>query len=67
MLSINKFFTASATFKDMWIDYDVTEENQDGMRIHVKFTVYEMKNLNSFLAIYFLDSDGNKLQDHNDR
>jgi hypothetical protein len=64
---VNKLFTPSATFKDIWIDYDVTEGGQDGMRIHVKFSVYQMKNLDSYLAIYFLDSNGDKLRDNNDK
>ncbi len=62
---IKKSFKPSAAFKDIWVDYDVTEGRQDGMRIHVKFSVYDMKNLDSYLAIYFMDSDGNKLRDNN--
>ncbi len=55
----------SASFKDIWIDYDITEAGQKGMRIHVKFTAYGMKNLDSYLAIYFLDEDGVALKDNN--
>jgi hypothetical protein len=62
-----KLFSPSATFKAIWIDYDVTEGKRDGMRIHVKFTVYGMKNLDSYLAIYFLDENGDKLRDNNGR
>ena len=57
----------SALFKDLWIDYGVTEGGQLGMRIHVKFTVYKMKNLPSYLAIYFEDEDGVTLKDKNDK
>ncbi len=53
----------SASFKDIWVDYDVTEGNKKGMRIHVKFTTYGMKGLDSYLAIYFLDDKGNSLKD----
>jgi len=56
---------ASASFKDIWVDYDVKEGGQNGMRIHVKFTTYGMKNLDSYLAIYFLDERGNSLRDKN--
>lgn len=42
-----------ATFEKIWIDYDVTEESQKGMRIHVKFTANDMLNLDALLAIYF--------------
>lgn len=54
---------ASASFKDLWIDYDVTEGGKKGMRIHVKFTTYGMKGLDSYLAIYFLDENGTSLKD----
>lgn len=57
----------SALFKDLWIDYGVTEGGQLGMRIHVKFTVYKMKNLPSYLAIYFEDEDGVTLKDKNNK
>lgn len=62
-----KMFRPSATFKAIWIDYDVTEGKRDGMRIHLKFTTYAMKGVDGYLAIYFLDEDGNKLQDTNGR
>lgn len=54
-----------ATFKEVWVDYDVVESGVKGMRIHVKFTAYGMRNLNSYLAIYFQDSDGDYLKDKN--
>jgi hypothetical protein len=57
--------TPSASFKDLWVDYGVTEGGVSGMKIHVKFTAYGMKNLDSYLAIYFLDEDGNYLKDNN--
>jgi len=53
----------SASFKDIWVDYDVTEGGKKGMRIHVKFTAYGMKGLDSYLAVYFLDENGNSLKD----
>lgn len=56
-----------ALFKDLWIDYDVTEGAQKGMRIHVKFTAYSMLNLDSYLAIYFTDSTGAALRDKNSK
>jgi hypothetical protein len=61
----NNYIRPSASFKDIWIDYDVKEGNQNGMRIHVKFTAYAMKNLDSYLAIYFMDDEGNYLKDNN--
>lgn len=55
----------SAVFKDLWIDYNVTENGVKGMRIHVKFTTYKMLNLDSYLAIYFTDDRGYALKDKN--
>jgi hypothetical protein len=55
----------SAKFERIWIDYDVTQGGVKGMRIHTKFTVYEMKNVPSYLAIYFETSDGKRLRDNN--
>lgn len=49
----------------IWVDYDVTEGGRKGMRIHTKFTVYGMKNVASYIAIYFETSDGKRLKDNN--
>ncbi|HLL99886.1 MAG TPA: hypothetical protein VK400_02420, partial [Pyrinomonadaceae bacterium] len=49
----------------IWVDYDVTEGGRNGMRIHTKFTVYGMKNVPSYLAIYFETSNGKRLRDNN--
>ncbi len=54
-----------AVFKDLWIDYDVTESGQVGMRIHAKFTTYSMLNMDSYLALYFTDKNGGALRDKN--
>ncbi len=51
----------SALFKDIWVDYDVTEGSSKGMRIHVKFTTYAMRGMASYLAIYFQDRNGSPL------
>lgn len=56
-----------AEFKQIWVDYDVEESGAKGMRIHVKFTTYEMKGLDSYLAVYFMDMENNKLLDKNGR
>jgi hypothetical protein len=52
----------SAEFEKIWIDYNVRENGRLGMRIHVKFSVYKMKDVDSQLAIYFEKSDGTKLK-----
>lgn len=56
---------ASTKFEKIWVDYNVTEGGRYGMRIHVKFSVYNMKNVDSYLGIYFQKSDGTKLMTTN--
>lgn len=55
----------SATFHKMWVDYDITEGGVIGMRIHVKFTTYDMKGVDSYVAIFFEDDWGDRLRDNN--
>ncbi|HEY8561253.1 MAG TPA: hypothetical protein VIL74_12830 [Pyrinomonadaceae bacterium] len=52
----------SAQFEKIWVDYNVREQGRLGMRIHVKFSVYNLKNVDSQLAIYFEKADGTKLK-----
>ena len=52
----------SATYKDMWVDYDVYEDNKKGMRVHAKFSVTNMKNVEGYLAIYFETKEGERLK-----
>lgn len=47
----------SATFDSIWVDYDIKENNALGMRIHLKFTAYGMKNTDGYLAIYYTYND----------
>ena len=51
-----------AQFEKLWVDYNVRENGRLGMRIHVKFSVHKMKDVDSQLAIYFEKSDGTKLK-----
>jgi len=55
----------TATFKDLWVDFDVYENNQKGMRIHTKFSVSSMKNIDGYLALYFEKKDGTRLTSNN--
>lgn len=49
----------------MWVDYNVSEGGKKGMRIHVKFTVHDLKGIDSYLAIYFEKENGDKLYTNN--
>lgn len=50
-----------ASFDKVWVDYNVTEEGERGMRIHVKFNVSNMKDTNGYVMVYFEETDGTKL------
>jgi hypothetical protein len=49
--------TPSAVFDSIWVDYDIKEDDVLGMRIHLKFTAYGMKNMDGFVAIYYSYND----------
>jgi hypothetical protein len=55
----------SVVFEKIWVDYDVTEGGQKGMRIHLKFRVLRMKGLDSAVRITYETGDGKKLRDKN--
>jgi hypothetical protein len=52
----------TTTFDRVWIDYNVTQSSQLGMRIHTKFTVTGMKGVSGYLRIRFQKSDGTWLK-----
>lgn len=54
-----------ATFQRLWIDYNVTQGGQKGMRIHTAFKTYNMKGMSGYLALYFQERDGTPLRDRN--
>jgi hypothetical protein len=65
----NESFAPNATFDKLWIDYDVFDNGIKGMKIHVKFTAYEMKDMDAYVAIYFQTDDENStwLMDKNNK
>jgi hypothetical protein len=48
-------------FDKVWVDYNVTEGGERGMRIHVKFEVTGLEGVDSYLMIYFQKDDGTNL------
>lgn len=50
------------TFEDMWIDYDITEAGKKGMRIHVKFGIKHMKDVDAYVAVYFEKKNGEAIE-----
>jgi hypothetical protein len=56
-LSTPSFAQPRATFDSLWVDYDVEQEGMRGMRIHLKFSTYNMKEMDAYVAIYFEYND----------
>ena len=52
---------AVVEFEKLWVDYDVTEAGEKGMRIHVNFSIKNMKNVDGYVAIYFEKKNGEKI------
>lgn len=44
-------------FNNAWIDYDIYENNQKGMRIHAAFQINNFINVDSYLGVYFFKGD----------
>lgn len=63
--SSNRNNRESAEIEKMWVDYNVKEGGRLGMRIHVKFKTYNMKNMRSYLGIYFEKRNGTMLKTKN--
>ena len=53
--------SAKTKFQKIWVDYNVTEGGEKGMRIHVKFEVTGMEGVDSYLMVYFQKDDGTNL------
>lgn len=53
--------TPTATVEDLWADYNVRENGKTGMRVHVKCRIFNMKNVECYLAVYFEKKNGDKL------
>ena len=43
----------AASIQDIWVDYNVQQNGQKGMRIHVEFVVSNLKNSQCNISIYF--------------
>jgi hypothetical protein len=48
-------------FDRIWIDYNIVQKGQTGMRIHTKFSTYNLKDTECYLAVYFQKEDGTNL------
>lgn len=57
--------TVKADFDRIWVDYNVMEKGRKGMRIHVKFSVKNLKDTAGYVAVYFQKKDGASLTTDN--
>ena len=48
-------------FDKTWVDYNVTENNRKGMRVHTKFTLRNLKDVPLKMAVRIQKSDGDVL------
>jgi hypothetical protein len=55
----------SGRIEDIWVDYDVFQFEQKGMRIHVKFAVDGYKDVSCQIVAYFYFASGEQLVDYN--
>ena len=58
-------FKPSAVFKDAWIDYDIKEGDENGMRIHVSCEVTGLRNVSSKIVVRVADEDSKYLTSDN--
>lgn len=52
---------ASVKFERIWVDHDVTEDGKYGMRIHLKFTIFGLKGVDTYVSYRIYKEDGTKL------
>ena len=57
----------AATFSKMWVEYDVTEAGQFGMRIHAKFSVTGMKGVKGYMVFFFERENGTRLKSYDNK
>ncbi|MDH7445706.1 hypothetical protein [Aquimarina sp. 2201CG14-23] len=47
----------STKFTRTWVDYNVTEDEKKGMRIHAEFTVFNLKDTECYMLVRFADKN----------
>ena len=64
-VSVGVWGQKTAEIENVWIDYNVYENNQKGMRIYIDFSVDNMLDKQGSCVAWFYFSDGTKLKDYN--
>ena len=60
--STSTYSNASATIQKVWVDHNVYQNNQKGMKIHVKFDAYNVYNHQIKVCVYFYYKNGDALK-----
>ncbi len=60
-------FAASATIDRIWLEHNVSQDGQTGLRIHLKFTVWDMQGQQGEAIAYFESPKGVGVKDLNRR
>lgn len=55
----------SATISRIWEEHNVFQDQQKGMKIHIKFNTYNMQNVQGKCIAYFYHKNGAALKDNN--
>jgi|SRR3989344_457002 len=56
---------AKGTIENIWVEFNANENAKAGLRIHVAFSIENMKDVECLLAIYFYFANGEKMRDIN--
>ena len=65
--STSTYSNASATIQKVWVDHNVYENGNKGMRIHIKMNVYNLRSKQGRAVAYFYTSSGTALVDRNNQ
>jgi len=57
----------SGEIRKLWVDHDVYDNRQKGMRIHLTFSAQRLKNKQCTATAYFYYASGKPLKDFNDK
>jgi len=55
----------SATINNIWTEHNIYQDGQKGMKIHVEFYTYNMRNIQGNCIAYFYYKNGSALKDKN--
>ena len=67
LASLTTAFAQTAQIKRTWLEYDVTQDGEQGMKIHLEFNVQDMKGTLGKAIAYFEHPKGTGLKDRNGR